>query len=39
MAAFQTFVSTKFDHGDGQLHWPSVKWFGHEKAKQMGKGN
>ena len=39
MAAFQTLVSTKFDHGDGRLHWPSVKWFGHKKAKQMGKGN
>jgi hypothetical protein len=39
MAAFQTLVSTKFDHGDGQLRLPSVNWLGHEKAKQMGKGN
>ena len=39
MEAFQTLVSTKFDHGDCQLRWPSVKWLGHEKAKQMGKGN
>jgi hypothetical protein len=40
MAAFQTLMSTKFDHGEGQLHWPSVKWFGHEKYKCMvGKGN
>jgi hypothetical protein len=30
MAAFQTLQWTKFDHGDGQMHWPSVKWFGHE---------
>ena len=39
MAAFQTLVSTKFDHGDGQLRWPSVNWLGHGKAKQMGTGN
>ena len=36
MAAFQTLMTTKFDHGEGQLHWPSVKWFGHEKYKYTG---
>jgi hypothetical protein len=40
MAAFQTLMCTKFDHGGGQMHWPSVKWFGHEKYKyKVGKGN
>jgi hypothetical protein len=32
MAAFQTLQWTKFDHGDGQMHWPSVKWFGRGKS-------
>lgn len=31
MAAFEKLMSTKFDHGDGQMHWPSVKWFGHRR--------
>jgi hypothetical protein len=40
MAAFQTLMCTRFDHGGGQMHWPSVKWFGHEKYKyKVGKGN
>ena len=29
--AFEKMQRTKFDPGDGQLHWPSVKWFGHGK--------
>ena len=40
MQAFQTLMCTRFDHGGGQMHWPSVKWFGHEKYKyKVGKGN
>ena len=28
MEAFERLQWTRFDHGDGQVHWPSVKWFG-----------
>ena len=27
MEAFERLQWTRFDHGGGQLHWPSVKWF------------
>ena len=36
MASFHALQWTKFDHGDGQLHWPSVKWFGHEHKSKKG---
>jgi hypothetical protein len=32
MAAFATLLEAKFDHGDGQLHWATVRWFGHDKG-------
>jgi anthranilate phosphoribosyltransferase len=31
MESFERLQWTRFDHGDGQLHWTYVKWFGHGK--------
>ena len=25
--AFEQVAMAKFDHGNGQMYWPSVKWF------------
>jgi hypothetical protein len=36
MQAFETLLWTRFDHGGGQLHWPSVKWFGHDYKPKTG---
>ncbi len=33
LEAFERLQWAKFDHGDGQMHWPSVKWFGHGKHR------
>ena len=34
LAAFERLQQCKFDHGEGQMHWPSVKWFkGHGKHR------
>ena len=33
LAAFARLQWSKFDHGDGQMHWPSVKWLGHGKHR------
>ena len=34
LAAFERPQWCKFDHGEGQMHWPSVKWFkGHGKHR------
>ena len=33
LAAFQRLLWSKFDHGDGQMHWPSVKLLGHGKHR------
>ena len=33
MEAFERLQCNKFDNGDGQMHWPSVKWFGHGKHR------
>jgi hypothetical protein len=27
LAAFERLLWSKSDHGHGQMHWPSVKWF------------
>ena len=33
LEAFGRLQWSKFDHGDGQMHWASVKWFGHGKCR------
>ena len=33
LEAFERLQWSKFDHGDGQMHWPYVKWFGHGKHR------
>ena len=36
MEAYATLLQSKFDHGDGQMHWATVRWFGHDKGQKGG---